>query len=174
MSLLLSNSSTELTKVEVIQGEDIERNDGTEDFFSGLKITIGGNIYYVGRDFELNKTNGSIKITWIDPATQNNRAIFVYINRTIFSTIEDLVSFMDSARNPINPSGPGSSVDLNYIHHQTTALSTWTVVHNLGKKPSVAVVDSGENQWFGDVQYIDDNSLSIIFSTAFTGKAYLN
>ena len=61
-----------------------------------------------------------------------------------------------------------------YKHRQTASSSVWTVVHNLGKFPSVTVVDSAGTEWIGDVKYIDDNSLTISFAVAFSGIAYLN
>ena len=45
---------------------------------------------------------------------------------------------------------------------------------NLGKFPSVSVVDSANDEVIGEVTYIDTNSLTIKFTAAFSGKAYLN
>lgn len=64
--------------------------------------------------------------------------------------------------------------DKTYVHTQISAIATWTVVHNLAKYPSVTVVDSGDSVVIGDVDYIDNNNLTIKFSAAFGGKAYLN
>jgi hypothetical protein len=61
-----------------------------------------------------------------------------------------------------------------HVHTQTLASSEWTVVHNLGKHPSVSIVDSAEEEVIGEVQHTDVNSLIIRFSAAFSGKAYLN
>lgn len=73
------------------------------------------------------------------------------------------------------PPGPaGSGGDLNYTHTQVGASTTWSVVHNLGKYPSVTVIDSGDTEVIGDVQYLSANSLQISFTAAFSGKAYLN
>lgn len=44
----------------------------------------------------------------------------------------------------------------------------------LGKKPPVTVVDSGDNVVYGNIQYIDDNNLTVTFATSFGGKAYIN
>lgn len=67
----------------------------------------------------------------------------------------------------------GSS-DKHHIHYQNSALSTWTVVHNLQKHPSVSVVDSGGNVVVGDVTYIDLNQIQITFKASFSGIAYFN
>jgi hypothetical protein len=62
----------------------------------------------------------------------------------------------------------------NYTHNQLTASASWIVTHDLNKKPSVTVVDDGNNVVFADVQYINENTLIITFTGAISGKAYLN
>lgn len=64
--------------------------------------------------------------------------------------------------------------DLNYVHYQSEAKDIWTVEHHLGKYPSVTVTDNHDEKVFADVNYIDANTLTIEFSEAFSGKAYLN
>lgn len=61
-----------------------------------------------------------------------------------------------------------------YIHEQASASNTWTINHNLNRFPSVTVVDSAQSEVIGDIQYLDENNVQIMFSGAFTGKAYLN
>lgn len=73
------------------------------------------------------------------------------------------------------PEGPPSTGDdAYYVHPQDIAAATWIVTHNLGKHPSVTVVDTSENVVIGDIYYIDSNSLTLSFSAAFSGSAYLN
>jgi len=67
-----------------------------------------------------------------------------------------------------------ASGDLHYTYQQSVAASTWTVVHNLGKRPSVAVVDTGGNLVVGAVSYPDANTCVLTFGAAFAGTAYLN
>jgi hypothetical protein len=62
---------------------------------------------------------------------------------------------------------------------QSSVASTWTINHNLGKFPSVTVVDSGESVVKGVVVYNTLNQITITFfgggsALAFSGKAYLN
>jgi hypothetical protein len=64
--------------------------------------------------------------------------------------------------------------DLNYVYYQNNASDTWTVEHNLGKFPSVTVVDKNGDTVLTDVNYIDANTVEIVFNGAFAGKAYLN
>lgn len=61
-----------------------------------------------------------------------------------------------------------------YIHTQMSALSVWSIEHNLDKYPSVDVVDSAGTVVCGNVQYVDRNHLTVEFSAAFAGMAYLN
>jgi len=64
--------------------------------------------------------------------------------------------------------------DKHYTHNQVATATTWSITHNLNKYPSVSVVDSGNNWVIGDVEYINQNQLTITFNAAFSGKAYLN
>lgn len=57
---------------------------------------------------------------------------------------------------------------------QTTPSATWTIVHNLGRFPSVTVVDSAGSEIHGAVLYVDSNNVTISFSAATAGSAYLN
>lgn len=69
----------------------------------------------------------------------------------------------------------GGGGDANYVHTQGSPSATWNIQHNLGKKPSVVVVSSLDNIVHGDVQYVDNNNVTITFeSGAFSGKAYFN
>jgi len=52
--------------------------------------------------------------------------------------------------------------------------AVWNINHNLGKFPSISVVDTGETVVAGEYTYIDNNNVTLNFSVAFPGKAYLN
>ena len=69
--------------------------------------------------------------------------------------------------------GP-SDVDKSFIFTQGSASNTWTINHNLEKYPSVTVVDSANNVVIGDITYSNTNSLTVSFSSTFSGKAYIN
>lgn len=62
---------------------------------------------------------------------------------------------------------------LPFVHYQMTTATEWTITHNKNTYPSVTVIDSTETVVFGDVQYVDLNSLKIKFTAAFSGKAYI-
>jgi hypothetical protein len=68
----------------------------------------------------------------------------------------------------------GGGGDAHYVHNQMLPAASWAITHNLGKKPAVSVVDTTDAVVYGDINYINDNQLTISFSGAFSGKAYLN
>ena len=74
----------------------------------------------------------------------------------------------------IYPGPVGTIGDKNYVHTQSVAASTWTVNHNLGKYASATMVLSTGQKGYGDITYIDDNTLTITFASAESGKAYIN
>ena len=61
-----------------------------------------------------------------------------------------------------------------YVHVQNEASSIWIVDHQMGRYPSVTVVDSAGTMVFGEVVYNNENQVTITFTAAFSGKAYLN
>ena len=65
-------------------------------------------------------------------------------------------------------------VDKTYIYTQMVAADIWTIQHNLNKYPSITVVDSAGSCVVGEVDYKDMNTLTVTFSGAFSGKAFLN
>lgn len=64
--------------------------------------------------------------------------------------------------------------DKNYIHKQQSASDTWTVIHNLGKFPSITVVDSAGTVVTGEIVLQTTEQAVISFNGAFSGKAYCN
>ena len=64
--------------------------------------------------------------------------------------------------------------DRNYVHNQTIASLSWNIVHNLGKFPSVMILEEDGTPVIGDVTFVDTNTVHIGFTVAFVGKAYLN
>ncbi len=61
-----------------------------------------------------------------------------------------------------------------FTWNQSSAQSVWTITHNLGRYPSVTVIDSSGAEVEGDVVYVDGNLLTATFTAPFSGEAYLN
>jgi len=60
-----------------------------------------------------------------------------------------------------------------YEFVQQAASATWVITHTLGGKPQVTIVDSADTHVFGEVQYNSNTEVTVTFSAAFSGKAYL-
>lgn len=80
--------------------------------------------------------------------------------------IDGVINRIDSLEHDIEKS--------TYTFTQARASTRWEVSHNLGKYPSVTIVDSAGTQLVGEVTYTDENNIVITFTAAFSGKAYLN
>lgn len=61
-----------------------------------------------------------------------------------------------------------------YVYNQMTAAAVWNINHNLGRYPSVSVVDSAGSVAVGETVYVDANNITITFQSQFSGTAYLN
>ncbi len=70
--------------------------------------------------------------------------------------------------------GDAGSGDANFLHNQIEPSATWTIVHNLGKYPSVGVTDSAGSVVVGDVFYQSTTTVIVDFDAPFGGKAHLN
>lgn len=70
------------------------------------------------------------------------------------------------------PAGPPGGA--TYVHAQSTPAAVWTVAHNLGRRPSIAVTDHLGNVLIADVQYLDAGLAQITHSVPVIGYAYCN
>lgn len=61
-----------------------------------------------------------------------------------------------------------------YTFTQGVPSSKWEITHNLGKFPSISVIDSAGSVVMGEIDYINQNTITITFSGGFSGTAYLN
>jgi hypothetical protein len=56
---------------------------------------------------------------------------------------------------------------------QSTPSTTWTISHNLGTYPKITTVDNSGSLIEGNVTYICANTITVEFSPAVAGKAYI-
>lgn len=66
------------------------------------------------------------------------------------------------------------SEETTYVENVTENTSVWEIEHNLSRFPAVQVVDTAGSVVIGDIQYVDQNNITITFSAPFQGTAYLN
>ena len=95
------------------------------------------------------------------------------------NSVSLVVAVPGSIAGPIGPQGPagpqgptGFPGDQTFIFTQSVPAATWVVAHNLGKFPSVAVVDSGGTVVEGDLHYDSLLQLTLSFVGVFAGVAY--
>lgn len=77
---------------------------------------------------------------------------------------------MAGPQGPPGPAGSGSA----YTHNQGSPSATWVIVHNLGVRPNVTVEDSAGTTVEGEIEHNSENQLTLTFSGAFSGIAYLS
>jgi hypothetical protein len=95
-------------------------------------------------------------------------AVPIVVNDVILITTPSGSQDFGSQDNPLEPQA------LAYEHTQNAVSSSWVITHNLGFKPNVTVVDSAGTIYEGEITYTNSNSLTVSFSQAFSGKAYLS
>lgn len=62
---------------------------------------------------------------------------------------------------------------IDYTYTQTNPSNTWTIIHNLNKKPQVTIVDTAGTQIYGKVTYTSNIQVIIEFNSLVSGEAYL-
>jgi hypothetical protein len=70
--------------------------------------------------------------------------------------------------------GPAGPSPTTYTFDQDVPSNQWVIEHNLDRYPSATVVDSAGSTIICDVQYDSPDQVTIQFSAAFSGRAYLN
>lgn len=78
---------------------------------------------------------------------------------------------------PQGPAGPAGDLDVEvaYVHVQESPSALWTINHPLTYEPAgVYVEDTAGNDIEGSVEYVSPGVITITFSAAFAGRAYLS
>ena len=73
----------------------------------------------------------------------------------------------------VRSTSPSGAITNRLEFSQQSAAATWVITHALGGKPQVTIVDSADTHVFGEVQYNSNTQITVTFSAAFSGKAYL-
>lgn len=73
-----------------------------------------------------------------------------------------------------NVTQPMSATDRNYRHTQLAPSRVWSVVHDLGKYPSVTIMDETGIEYEAEVKHTDQNNTLLTFSEPFAGYADIN
>jgi hypothetical protein len=93
----------------------------------------------------------------------------------VIITDTDGLAIVSESQSTVSATSGTSVVEPStYVHNQSSPSSTWAILHNLGRRPSVTIVDSAGNAQIGEVLYNSDNQITVTFAAAFGGYAYLN
>ena len=93
---------------------------------------------------------------------------------TNLSSLDKVMVVTESEENLVTVQTLSDVVDKHYTHTQDVVSDIWTIQHNLNKMPSITVIDSAGSEVFGEIDYVDENNVTLTFTGAFSGKAYLN
>lgn len=110
-----------------------------------------------------------------EPITTYNYATKEYVDSTVGAA--DSISFTPTAE--ITATTMQDAIEQvrelsRYVHNQPSPATTWTINHNLKMYPSVTVVDSAGSHIMGQTIYPSLNTVTVEFTSAFSGKAYLS
>jgi hypothetical protein len=74
-----------------------------------------------------------------------------------------------------DPGDPAELLEvLHHTHAQMVPSASWTITHGLAFRPNISVTDSAGSVVEGDVIYLNDTTVRLDFSGAFSGVAYLS
>jgi len=86
-NLVIPTSAWDLVQIECINGEDREVSDGVFIYLSGLQLSMGKKVYYIGTEFDIKADAQAVTILWGNDRKQHIR---VLLSRTSYSTIAEL------------------------------------------------------------------------------------
>ena len=72
------------------------------------------------------------------------------------------------------PLGNNDPNDLGQVHYQTSPSTVWDITHTLSFVPNIIIVDLDNNVIEADINYVDDNHISVTLSHPVVGVAYLS
>ena len=127
--------------------------------------------YLVGNNILISEQNAinNFGHYTIDSYTLNGAVYTLNITNLFGNGVLDLNKFYDFAVFTLSSQGAPT-----FVFTQNAPATTWNIQHNLGKFPSVSVINNNNVVINGEVTYIDNNNVQLNFSAGFTGKAYLN
>ena len=148
------------------------------DSFNGTSLTLP--LFFDVTD----PVTGIVSTTLVDSimtqnATPNGTTLTIAGNISVTGTFADSAGNVGVFGKVLTSTGVGTVWDdapqaPTFIFTQGVAATTWNITHNLGKFPSITVIDTGNTVVTGEYNYTSDKNVILTFSAAFAGKAYLN
>jgi len=126
------------------------------------------NIEFLEEIINISFEESTIEVSFVDESPID--IVFQEDNFVISfeETSEIILQFTD-----VGPQGPPGPGDKNYEQTFLTESSV-LVTHNLNKRPSVTVIDSADTEIICQVIYIDNDTLSVVFSSPVSGVVICN
>lgn len=120
----------------------------------------------------INKTDGTAYLWKDDQFSEIKNSSIEDLKNRVTATEEEIATHTEQIEELTEEIV--KNADKNYVHKQQVASSVWTVDHNLGKFPSITVVDSAGTIVTGEITLLTTEQAVISFNGAFSGKAYCN
>lgn len=164
-----------LTYGPFIYGQDWDIGDTITATDKKLGLTLDTPITEVKEIYEpdgfvLEGTFGKIIPTLIDKIKQTNN-----VPMTEKSIIPSKTSDLENDTGYVTQTDVNTMVqDKSYTHNQISPANIWTITHNLNKYPAITITDSSGNVVVGDTNYESVDKVTLSFTAAFAGKAFLN
>jgi len=142
---------------------------------SGVDVSNQNTIpfmqYLVGNNILISEQNAISNFGHftIDSYALNNNVATLTLTNLFGNGVLDLDKLYDFAVFTLSSQGAPT-----FVFTQGAAATQWSIQHNLGKFPSVSVINNNNVIINGEVKYIDNNNIQLNFSAGFSGKAYLN
>lgn len=134
--------------------------------YTTVKQLAPAHLVYVGVVVRSHPTQGVIEVN-----IQNGYELYEIHDVSINSPQDNQVLAYDSSTGLwVNQ----AQTPETFVFTQGSPSNTWNINHTLNKYPSVSIVDSANNEVDGDVNYVDASNITLTFSSAFSGKAFLN
>jgi hypothetical protein len=137
---------------------------------TGSGAQMGLTVTQVGSDVSIYLTDGEQMGLTITQVGDVSRGVSGEGLPSITIAVPGSIGGPTGATGPRGPAGPPGQT---FVFTQPTAATVWTITHNLGVFPAVVVADSAGTLIEGDVVYTDNNTVTLTFSAAFSGDAYL-
>tara|TARA_Y100000361_G_C11110884_1_gene317489 strand:+ start:175 stop:717 length:543 start_codon:yes stop_codon:yes gene_type:complete len=180
MALTIRSSSNlehqkELALLKQIKVEQTFANQVYANFQS-LKFGIESCCY---TDFELAVLRKAL-CDWQHAAS--DKVVVATETKGVFVEPLARINASSSMSCPETPSNVCTILDLEnliagggtYTECFENAAAVWTINHNLGKFPSVTIVDTNNTVVVGQVDYLNSNIIKLTFNNPFAGCAFLN
>jgi hypothetical protein len=110
----------------------------------------------------------------VTPIPVNTVIVSPPVGSTSANTVVDVNAASVGPQGPTGATGAQGASGGFFTFTQASPASTWTIAHGLGYRPNISVVDSAGSQVEGNAVWTDTNNLTITFSGAFSGVAYLS